>query len=33
MSAVPGAREVREEDAFDVARVSAWLREHADQED
>ena len=29
MSAVPGAREVREEDAFDVARVAAWLREHA----
>ena len=29
MSAVPGASEVREEDAFDVARVAAWLREHA----
>ena len=30
MTAVPGAREVREEDAFDVARVAAWIREHAD---
>ena len=26
MTAVPGAREVREEDAFDVARVAEWLR-------
>jgi aminoglycoside phosphotransferase (APT) family kinase protein len=26
---VPGATPVREEDAFDVARVAAWLREHA----
>ena len=30
MTAVPGAREVREEDAFDVARVADWLRAHAD---
>lgn len=30
MTAVPGAREVREEDAFDVAHVAAWLRAHAD---
>ena len=30
VTAVPGAREVREEDAFDVARVAAWLRAHAD---
>ena len=29
MTAVPGAREVREEDAFDVARVAKWLRAHA----
>ena len=29
MTAVPGAREVREEDAFDVARVAAWLRANA----
>ena len=27
VTAVPGAREVREEDAFDVARVAAWLRD------
>jgi aminoglycoside phosphotransferase (APT) family kinase protein len=26
---VPGAREVREEDSFDVARVAEWLRTHA----
>ena len=26
---VPGAAPVREEDAFDVGRVAAWLREHA----
>ena len=25
MTSVPGAREVRAEDAFDVARVAAWL--------
>ena len=30
MSEVRGAREVRAEDAFDVARVAAWLRENAD---
>lgn len=30
MREVRGAREVREEDAFDVARVAAWLRAHAD---
>ena len=29
MTAVPGAREVREEDAFDVARVAEWLRTNA----
>lgn len=33
MSAVPGAREVREEDAFDVARVAGWIREHATDPD
>ncbi len=30
MSAVPGAREVRDEDAFDVAPVADWLRTHAE---
>ena len=29
-STVPGARPVRDEDAFDVAAVAAWLREHAE---
>ena len=29
MTTVPGAREVREEDAFDVARVASWLRDNA----
>ncbi|MCY7401546.1 MAG: phosphotransferase family protein [Nocardioides sp.] len=29
MSEVPGARVVREEDAFDVPAVTAWLRAHA----
>ena len=29
MTEVPGAREVREEDSFDVARVAQWLRSHA----
>ena len=29
MTEVPGAREVREEDSFDVARVAEWLRTHA----
>ncbi len=28
--AAPGAQSVRSEDAFDVAAVDAWLREHAD---
>ncbi len=31
--AVPGATAVREEDAFDVARVATWLRERADEGD
>ena len=30
MSEVPGARAVREEDAFDVDAVAAWLRAHAE---
>ena len=29
MTDVPGARDVREEDAFDVARVAAWIRANA----
>ena len=29
MTAVPGARDVREEDTFDVARVADWIRAHA----
>ena len=29
MTSVPGAREVREEDAFDVPGVADWLRAHA----
>ena len=33
MTAVPGAREVREEDSFDVARVADWLRTHATMPD
>ena len=33
MTAVPGAREVREEDAFDVPRVAQWLRTHASTAD
>ncbi len=30
MTEVPGAQAVRDEDAFDVAAVAAWLRQHAD---
>ena len=29
VTAVPGARDVREEDSFDVARVAEWIRPHA----
>ena len=32
MSAVDGAREVRAEDAFDVAAVDTWLRAHGTAE-
>ncbi len=33
MTSVPGAREVRAEDAFDVSSVTAWLRTHAASSD
>lgn len=33
MTAVPGAREVREEDSFDVAQLADWIRTHASTPD